>query len=1028
MDQQSYFADFTGARRPPELIGRSALIDRISTHFTNSSDRPITFFLTGDGGIGKTSLLQEIRERAAEHPQEILVPREILDLYNIYTHTPDGLADAIWNILPPAEAGNFSRYEQQKLVYGKQQASGDFRGLEEQHRQTLRAFRDDLRKAVGDRKLLLLLDTAEKALYTTNRTPYVDADIAESWSWLCENLIEIPNLILIVAGRPQCGQLKHQLDSIRAEVEEIEIPSLTEEESLAYWDAMISETREKGNGDLAASLAALSTDTRRVTHYYTNGLPILLSLLIEYLAVADTGAIPEELQISPAEAEISFEHDAQALRSRLEILFIDRLVRSSRTGDTIRALGRVPKGADAELLSRLMDVSIPEARQRLADIRHLSFVKLRPSDERYFLHDVLYEMLNHHIYSHPNDENEALKAEQAVLEHYHEQLARVQRDLTALMQPVWEGRSTQLDFSRYSQITARRQTALAELVFYRLRQNPGKGFLRYYRYMREAILSGQVLLDLLLQTELITFWSEMDPDWEKEEIGGIPRYVVEGVLAIRPVTRAWAEGNYALAIEKVGEIRRDYPHIFQGRGTSSIVDGWEAYARIMRGGRENLTRARQLLTDGIELLSPIVQFNKEHLDDIRLWRVKAVLAFCHRVRGYLNRIQGNLQGAVKDYRISARLGRDTNFRIELGRTLNDMGFAMSELGQGIDGRALVNDALVLTNQLGQYPLATFSLNTLARIEIKQGNFAEARLQATRALSLFRVLEYKRGSGLALIALAEATRRYSQTITPDPELTIRQLREARDIAREAASIFDGDSSEPDRRVEALIEVGCACRDWVRLRRVYPSPLDNIERIKEESRAALEEAASLAKEGILHRHIDALVNLAYLGYYTEDDNLLHDAATRADLAIPSAYRMEKATGRPRILEAEAQRMIWPQLGKLLSLMGFHSFSQALRLESTEDGEEQSNPEMLLYRAVEYLSLGLDYSVLYSLNYQGLSQARQQTYNLFKVLNSAELTTIAQAIEEYEMKYQKQGSSQMRQLLESRALWYGKEMDGV
>jgi len=42
--------------------------------------------------------------------------------------------------------------------------------------------------------------------------------------------------------------------------------------------------------------------------------------------------------------------------------------------------------------------------------------------------------------------------------------------------------------------------------------------------------------------------------------------------------------------------------------------------------------------------------------------------------------------------------------------------------------------------------------------------------------------------------------------------IELLRRARDYAREANSLF-AELGESPRQVEALIEIGCACRDWV-----------------------------------------------------------------------------------------------------------------------------------------------------------------------------------------------------------------------
>ena len=73
-------------------------------------------------------------------------------------------------------------------------------------------------------------------------------------------------------------------------------------------------------------------------------------------------------------------------------------------------------------------------------------------------------------------------------------------------------------------------------------------------------------------------------------------------------------------------------------------------------------------------------------------------------------------------------------------------------------------------------------------------------------------------------------------------------------------------EPSRRIEALIELGCGYRDWMKLRRRYQSDRDSVERLAQDSRNALEGAERLAdKHNLLDLRLDALINEAWLDYY-------------------------------------------------------------------------------------------------------------------------------------------------------------------
>jgi len=995
------------------MVGRIGLLSRVDELLQRPAPQQATvLFLTGAGGIGKTRFLRDALERAGKD-SALISARQVIDLYHIRNHTTDGLIESICAVLP-SEA--FAAYEKERVTLERMRLAGDPSKLGEQHKIVFDSFAADLRRLAANKPVVIALDTAEKLLYATSHPAQGIGDAAESWQWLGKVLPTLQNVVLLVAGRPGSEKLQTYMthEDIAFIVEDI--PPFSLEESLAYFETVLKMDLAGGAGQAIGRLTAFDEEMRRTAAICAGGLPITLALLLDFLSVASASEIPEDIKLSPAEAAKRMEVDSDGVQRRLHEAFIRRLLSAHRIGDTILALGRLPKGADAELLAKVMGVEIDEANNRLASVRNLSIVKIRPSDHRYFLHDLLYEILREYVFGGPEDTGAGIVSEQ-ILEYYDELLRRVQQKITDWFQPVFVTGNPSSELLELAAFIVDRQAILSEILYYRLRQDTVSGFKRYYRYMREAILSGQVLLDLLLQIELLSFWLEKEVDSMEDEVDGVPRDVVEGILEIRPVTRAWAEGSYQLAIQRVDDIQRERPELFQqSRGTRSIFDGWKAFSLIMLGGAENWATARALLDKGITILSLAII---ENLSEIRLWRAKAVLAFCYRVRGYLSRVQGNNRDAVTDYRDAVRLWRDTNFLIELARTLNDLGFAHSELGENALARALVEEALEILENLGQYTLAGLSVNTLAMIDIKQESSAGARANAAKAYTIFRSLQYQRGVGLALIARSEATRRYSATATLTLPERAELLMEARKYAREAVSIFDGIHAEENRLVEALIEVGCACRDWVRLQREHPSLADNLDALKKESQSALERAADEAGAAIPYRHLDALVNLAWLGFYTGDARLLESATQRAQDATPKDYYIDPSKGVPSVDRATAQLLIWPQVGKLFTVHGFHELIQFMKtVETTPERETY------LRNAIRLLALGLEHSILYSENYQGLNQAKQQTLSSLKQLKLKDLRIVTDSLKEFEAEYHLKGAnndriSVMRNFLESHTL---------
>ena len=116
----------------------------------------------------------------------------------------------------------------------------------------------------------------------------------------------------------------------------------------------------------------------------------------------------------------------------------------------------------------------------------------------------------------------------------------------------------------------------------------------------------------------------------------------------------------------------------------------------------------------------------------------------------------------------------------------------------------------------------------------------------------------------------------------------RLRTARDHAREAVEIFER-LGESIRQAEALLEVGCACRDWVGQIKKRQSLVDPTETLIEESRNALWDAYHIADGVYLRYQLDAMVDLAWLGFYAEQDAIIEEGDKAAEALIPSGYRL-------------------------------------------------------------------------------------------------------------------------------------------
>ena len=984
--------------------------------------KPRLIALIGAGGTGKTRRLQEViaaPRRAVEG--DALAVAEVIDLYHVHNHTALGLTRSIYDQLPE-HAAAFDGYDAKLRELERSRQAGNVKDILQLREEAVGVFVDELRALSAQTPVVIALDTAERLMYGLSHYLDHSGQVAYAWEWLLKSLPGWGNVTLFLAGRPEAEPLIEQARRTLGEnvgVVTMPVDSFDEADSLDYFKAAAATARGAHRPDLAERIEGLSVERHKQAHLLAEGVPILLSLLVENRSL--NAVLPEQLRRPVAETARMTDSERRQARTELEAELIRRLIETPELGDVIVALGRAPRGVDADLLKRLIEAETGtpltpvEVAERIRKARQLTFVKARVEDDRLFLHDEMYAMLKRHVYA-KEDPSARDDANTAILDYYKAEHDRLRTAVDALFAPVESQGKTSIDVDQLAKLERRRRRVMTDELFYRLRRDPKTSFRFTYRFMREAILSNDTGLDMQIEIELATYLREIQLD---DPNARATAGQWDGALLIRPLPRAWAEGRYRDGVVTARQIRESESGrttLARDGNTALVLDVWEAYCRTYDGGAANHAEADRLLDSVIQRLEADTpdDFTLEALD-AATWRALANKAFAYRVRAYLRRQQGRMNDSVTDYQRAVTLWRQVNVEVELARTLNDMGYAMAEAGDFVESRDAVLRALELRRKLGHRAPVSLSLNTLARIERGEGNYQSAIDLSTRALSLARALEYHQGEGLALIALSEGYRRHAMSqVVPNPEDKADLLRDAIDVARNALEIFDIEGrKDVFHQIESLIEMGCAARDLVKVRLGHPSARDSVSRYKAQSIEYVERAARLAQENNRPRYVDALVNLAYLGFYTGDGKVFDDAVARADAAIPAGYRVDPATGKPNMSGDELQPALWSQLGKLHVVQGHVAFkAEPSKVAPTPDKIEEGT---------RHYAWGLYYNNLYSRDSVGIRQAKSQINQTLEALPFSDLRRVAKTVKAVQAE-NNLGKSQMQEFLEKRGLWFG------
>ncbi len=965
---------YTGARATPELVGRQVILAQIEQAIRDIQ-HPYLIDIAGSGGIGKTRLVNHVLKLALALDIAPRVAKYPVDLYHSPNHSREGLLQTLYDALGGTEK-EFPNYctKQKELQW-----ISDLAELNRQRDEMVNAFLDDLNGIARERRLVFALDTTERLFFESDpvqtRLGLEEEKIAVLHWLLRDFLPHIENAVILLSGRTERGSLRDGLQKITGKTPiSIDLQGLTEGEALEYFDEMIRACETPGElQDLKAaeSIRALSGDQRRTIFYSlcdaTQGAltvrPIWLALAIDYWVVAES-LLPEwEVPVQDARAQA--EQDHTSTRDALAKGLVGSLYGRRPADDVILALGLATKGADADLLFHILGGDRAEIERALRDIRGLSFVKIRPADNRFFLHDEMYTILRQHVLDLPEYEPIATKALKRITDWYNTRIDSHRKKIADFYERQEKPLYASPEISREG---VDLQDALVEDLHYRLRLDPIIGFQTHFCYSDDAIVAGNESLDAQLRSELLAFWSMHDPNWKKLEIRGLRRADVEADAAVRWIKRFVARGEYQAALNVAQKLRAEAKEI------------------ILRGEHLHLAQAELDTWEGLALTytartkeaEPLLERGARQLEEGRSSstsdkRRNGILARAYNNLGYFARVQGQIHRAASTYRKALPYWRDLGMESEQANTLNNLAYVLALQGKFAEARRQATDALQLREKMGPSASVVLSLTTMAEIEIYEGRYQEARHFAERGLGLAKELNFSRGKGLAHLALATLCR-----FQAEPEQTRalqrRQalLQDSLEHSDAALKIFSEEVKEPASLARAYYEQALTLREQCRL-------IDNSDSrrsaVADQANEFFERVSKEAKEhGRWDVYLDAWLGQAWMHYHLQSpdwEQRLNKLEGEIQRELPE-YLIQP-TRYPGVVDKTL-------LGVFSQLARFHIIRGILALDKNDRRE-----------AGRQFALGFEYDRFIGENFRDLDRGINVVHNRLRGFNPRELVEV-------------------------------------
>jgi hypothetical protein len=963
------WADLQGARRL-SLIGREAELKALARHCQRLST-PTLFYLEGQGGVGKTAILEEmlVRLRRGDvRGWRGRTPQNLIDLYHIDFQTPTGLADGIKDALN--SLGTFIDYTA-KVEKMRQRAR-----REEMEREAWKEvwllFAQALSQlAEREGGLVLALDTVEVLQYT--RDPFQEFSkralpLASVGQWMLEEifpLLEGP-ILWIWAGRPTpLMQRLHKAQDVK--LVHRTLGPLSREESLTYVETVaqrLQEDEEMGWQRVRDYVSAYPEGL----YQGTGGQPILLALAADILRVGAN--LPP---LFYAESVDTLEQNGLDRKAALERMMMEHLLTlQSPKVKALLALGWLRKGANAELLGRLLGLDEKTAQARLESLAKLVLVKRRPQgDHPYFLHDELYYLLERY--------REIDKPKRRVL--YEE----IHDYYNAWEDEILEKLRSDLDPWSRTRYEARRRAIQVERLHYRLYDELEAGFETYFLQAEDALDSRDTDLDMLLRSELLRAVTDLQLAQRISSTRLVNR--IYNDAAVRWGVRVLLLGNDPDEATKTLQDARNW--IEKKIQPPDML--WRWYMHLYEA-------VVDLKEGHYELARRVLKEVEEALAEMPYSRIVAVLqAFTAAYLGYLERLRGAYFQAVPHYQQATALFR----RLSMGAlisTLTNLAYVMAMVGRFRHARQVLDEARQRADQEGQPYWKARILNIRVIVEALDGHSRTALRHADDAQLLFDEGEVTDERLLGLLGISRS--RAYRYLWND---LVREQRWRQGIQNPLLQAYEeGEKGlrllkKKERRgsyyhVEALTEFGCILREmaWV-AHKIKEDDLpslqntvgeDNVKLFHEVGQraevylwkaAGVENRQEPKKPQIKQRIKDdlggdhylptlALTNLGWHYHYQHrPSEYIEKIYDLVEKLIPSSYRLPTLTAK----KEESNLLLWSVLGKL-EMLRFYVIVRDWKKMNEEGRATQ------LKAAVRHVVYSLEYDYIVGANSYDLQRA--------------------------------------------------------
>jgi tetratricopeptide (TPR) repeat protein len=626
------------------FIGREAEIEQIEDLINDWGTRRV-LCIRGDGGVGKTRLLQEIRDRQRGETARSAVT-DVLTFDDRTLHLPENLR---YRLAETLGADSFEPYFLRFVDYQRMtRAALSRERLEQEREEVLEAFHACLREALSERRGVILFDTTDAL-----------EEGGSAWEYIASDLVPQPcNAVFLIAGR-NAHKLHERLRSqIGKDTQLLELEPLDSEASMEYLLARQEQLHCVIDPEMAEKIVFLA-----------HGRPILIDLAVDWLAhqrplpwleeesLEDLKKLSKKVMKSRTR---EFEHNL--VRHVLELRTpIDRL---------LLALTHVYP-VNASLAARLLGLAEQDTIAVLEDAQSYICVKQLPRGWL-TLHDKAREMLEEvEAEVDPKERRKQSDNERAasyfkMVVHKLEEELRMLEEEEQAAQTERQAKEELEAVFKYTELEREYWLAAGQWLHHTLRISPSEGMDIFIRMFDEATDAYRFAVRDGFTRQVCLVYERLTSSQKYE-------------LDIRRVKDMLDSGRYQEGKDLLLEML-DYPDLHPPQQVDMHIQLGNLEIRLgdFKAGLESFERA--------------VTLSRKH-------RLKLELMLALNARGWGHRLVGRFERAIEHYEEALELSIALEDHKREAWILNNIAFATARLGRHKAALSLCDQALELWQEV-----------------------------------------------------------------------------------------------------------------------------------------------------------------------------------------------------------------------------------------------------------------------------------------------------------------------------------------